>query len=73
MAENISHVIITLKIISHVLSATPYPKKEKAGGISAGLSCLPPAIEATGIYMPEPWIPFQLASIAFTAFSGSGT
>ncbi len=24
-------------------------------------------------YIPEPWIFFQLASIAFTAFSGSGT
>lgn len=24
-------------------------------------------------YIPEPWIFFQLASIAFTALSGSGT
>ncbi len=26
-----------------------------------------------GNYMPEPWMLFQLASIAFTALSGSGT
>ena len=26
-----------------------------------------------GNYIPEPWMPFQLASMAFTALSGSGT
>jgi len=32
MAENISSVIITHKIISYALIATPYPKRKKAGG-----------------------------------------
>jgi hypothetical protein len=38
MADKISHVIITHKIISYALPATPYPKREKAGGGTAGLS-----------------------------------
>jgi len=37
MPDDISYVIITHKIISYALSATPYLQKKKAGRNSAGL------------------------------------
>jgi hypothetical protein len=46
------------------------PTANKKGGPWAA----PSAQELRGVlYMPDPWMPFQLASIDFTAFSGSGT
>lgn len=74
MAENISSVIITHKIISYALIATPCPQKEKGRRRgTAGLFLIAAHRWATGDYMPEPWMFFQLAMIVFTALSGSGT
>jgi hypothetical protein len=48
----------------------PCHADNKKGGPQAAISV---QIELLGDYMPEPWIPFQEASMAFTALSGSGT
>jgi hypothetical protein len=75
MAENITRVIISNNKISYVISAEAgmrenWGLKKKGGPRGAAPKCKS-RFEAG--YMPEPWIPFQLASIAFTALSGSGT
>ena len=81
MADNITRVIISNNKISYVISAQIDMHKnlvsaQARGGNKKGRlrgAALKCKSRFKADYMPEPWIPFQLVSIAFTAFSGSGT
>jgi len=66
--DKVSHVIITCNMYRRRAAMPPVGQKKRRPK--------PPLDRKNpeeAIYMPEPWIFFQLASIACTALSGSGT
>jgi len=56
------------KFVALLKTNAPKGPKRKDGGLASALWIQPLGQS----YMPEPWIPFQLASIFFTTLSGSG-